>query len=320
MPLAPLAPREFERVPKPLWIKVRPPGGANFHRIKGLLRDLNLHTVCEEARCPNISECWAGGTATFMLMGDLCTRGCKFCAVKTGNPKGLLDHDEPGNIARAIGQLGLDYVVLTSVNRDDLADGGADHFARTVENLKRDFPELLVETLIPDFDTAGLTRLVMAKPDVVAHNVETVERLQKTVRDPRAGYARSLAVLRGAKEIDPTRFTKSSIMMGLGETDAEVRQAMADLRAAGVDMLTLGQYLQPTLRHLPVQEFVHPDRFAALGQAGEAIGFRYVAAGPLVRSSYRAGEFFLRRLLRGNEPEERERPREVPDGPAGFAV
>lgn len=312
MPLAPLAPREQERLPKPLWLKVRPPGGANYHRLKTLLRELDLHTVCEEARCPNMSECWAGGTATFMLMGDTCTRGCKFCAVKTGNPRGLLDAAEPDHIAAAIGQLGLDYIVLTSVNRDDLPDGGADHFARTVENLKRGFPDLLVETLIPDYNGAPLARLVRAGMDVVAHNIETVERLQKSVRDPRAGFASSLATLRGVKRIDPERYTKSSIMMGLGETDDEIRHAMRALRENGVDMLTLGQYLQPTLRHLPVQEFVHPDRFAALAREGEALGFLYVAAGPLVRSSYRAGEFFLRRLLRGGDSPHGGEPPVIP--------
>ncbi len=299
MPRAPLAPREFARLPKPAWLKVKAPGGGEFWRIKGLLHELRLHTVCEEARCPNLAECWGGGTATFMLLGDTCTRGCRFCHVQTGNPKGLLDLAEPEKIPRAIVQLGLDYVVLTSVNRDDLPDGGADHFARTVEALKRERPELLVETLIPDLEGAALARLVASRPDVVAHNLETVERLQRHVRDPRAGFARSLGVLRGVKELDPTRYTKSSIMLGLGETEDEVRAAMAALRDHGVDMLTLGQYLQPTARHLPVCEFVSPDRFAALAREGEAMGFLYVAAGPLVRSSYRAGEFFLRHLLRG---------------------
>lgn len=302
MPLAPLAPREQDRKPKPSWLRVRPPGGATYYDLKGMLRQLNLHTVCEEARCPNISECWGGGTATFMLMGDTCTRGCKFCAVKTGNPKGALDPNEPEHIADAIARLGLDYIVLTSVNRDDLPDGGADHFARTVEHLKQRTPELLVETLIPDFSGAPLARLVASGADVVAHNVEVVERLQRTARDPRASWARSVDTLRGVKGHDPQRYTKTSIMLGLGETDAEVRAAMSALRAAGVDMLTLGQYLQPSTRHLPVLEFVHPDRFATLAREGEAMGFLYVAAGPLVRSSYRAGEFFVRKLVRGEVP------------------
>lgn len=301
MPRAPLAPRNQERKPKPVWLRVRQPGGGEYHRVRDLLHGLRLPTVCEEARCPNMSECWGGGTATFMLLGDTCTRGCRFCHVHTGNPHGRLDPDEPEKVAEAISQLDLDYIVLTSVNRDDLPDEGSGHFARTVENLKRVRPGLLVETLIPDFQGDALVRLVSARPDVVAHNLETVERLQREVRDRRAGFAKSLAVLRRVKELDPTRHTKSSLMLGLGETGDEVRQAMRALREHGVDMLTLGQYLQPTVRHLPVQEFVHPDRFAALAREGEAMGFLYVAAGPLVRSSYRAGEFFLRRLLRDRD-------------------
>ncbi len=285
---------------KPEWLRVQPPGGENYTQLKGLLRTLDLHTVCEEAHCPNVWECWGGGTATIMLMGDRCTRGCRFCAVQSGNPRGALDVDEPRKVAEALAELGLTYVVLTSVDRDDLPDGGAGHFARTIREIKLRDPTLLVEALIPDFqgDLDAVRRVVEAGPDVLDHNLETVRRLQSVARDPRAGYEQSLSVLRAAKSMRPSLFTKSSLMLGLGETRDEVLEAMRDLRANGVDLLTLGQYLRPSAWHLPVREYVTPEAFDALRVAGEDLGFAHVAAGPLVRSSYRAGEFFLERALR----------------------
>lgn len=285
---------------KPDWLKIRPPAGPNYLDLKQLVKGLGLHTVCEEAHCPNIGECWGGGTATLMLMGDVCTRGCRFCHVKTGNPRGVLDTEEPRKVGEAIAKLGLTYVVLTSVDRDDLPDGGADHFARTVESLHEHCPETFVEVLIPDFqgDVAALTRLAQARPDVVAHNLETVERLTPRVRDRRATYAQSLRVLSQLKEIDARLYTKSSLMLGLGETAEEVSTAMRDLRAAGCDVLTLGQYLRPSPRHLPVVEFVTPQAFEKFRVEAEELGFLYVASGPLVRSSYKAGEMFMEGHLR----------------------
>lgn len=285
---------------KPEWLRVRPPSGDNYGHLKSLLRDLNLHTVCEEAHCPNVSECWGGGTATIMLLGDVCTRGCRFCAVKSGNPRGFVDADEPQKVAAAIAELGLTYVVLTSVDRDDLPDGGASHFAETIRGIKARDPEILVEALIPDFqgDLDAVRTVVDAGPDVLDHNLETVRRLQWVARDPRATYEQSLAVLRAAKDMRDGLFTKSSIMLGLGETREELREAMRDLRANEVDLLTFGQYLRPSAWHLPIQEYVTPETFDELREEGEDLGFAYVAAGPLVRSSYRAGEFFLENALR----------------------
>jgi lipoic acid synthetase len=296
-PVTPNKPRPVLR--KPDWLKVRAPGGENYTRIKNMLGDLKIATVCQEARCPNMGECWSGGTATMMLMGDVCTRGCKFCNVKTGNPKGKLDPSEPEKVAYSIAQMNLEYIVLTSVDRDDLPDQGASHFARTIRTIKKLDDHVIVEVLTPDFrGERDLVRaLVEAKPDVFAHNVETVERLQKTVRDPRAGYQQSLSVLKMVKEMDPTRKTKTSLMLGLGETDAEIEQTLQDLRAIDCDVVTFGQYLQPSERHLPVQEYVTPERFAAWQKRAENLGFLYVASGPLVRSSYRAGEFFMKGLL-----------------------
>ena len=288
--------RRFQR--KPGWLKVSPPGAGEYARIKGLLRDRGLSTVCEEARCPNVSECWCGGTATMMLLGDLCTRGCRFCAVTSGDPAGLLDPDEPRKVAEVVSALGLKYLVLTSVDRDDLPDGGAGHFAETVRRLKARDPDLLVEVLIPDFTGRPLAAVLDAGPDVLGHNIETVRRLTPAVRDRRATYDGSLEVLRLAKEARPGVRTKSSIMLGLGETGAEVREAMEDLRAVGVEILTLGQYLQPTPKHHRVAEFVTPERFDALAAEGREMGFLYVASGPLVRSSYRAGELYLEGVLR----------------------
>lgn len=285
---------------KPDWLKIRPPSGENYNRLKGVSRELGLATVCEEAKCPNIGECWAGGTATFMLMGDTCTRGCRFCAVKTGNPQGWLDTEEPDKLAKTIAAAKWEYVVLTSVDRDDLPDGGAAHFAQCVTRIKELNPSIIVEVLIPDFQgkEAPLKLLVDSKPEVIAQNVETVERLTHPVRDRRAGYQQTLTLLARVKEMDATRFTKSSIMLGLGETDEEVYQCMKDLRAHGTDILTLGQYLQPTPQHLKVEAFVTPEKFQEWQKVAETeLGFLYCASGPLVRSSYRAGEFFMKGVI-----------------------
>ena len=290
--------------PKPSWLKVRAPGGETYTHLKETLRSLDLHTVCEEARCPNVGECWAEGTATIMLLGDTCTRGCRFCAVTTGNPRGAVDGREPEHTARALAKLGLQYVVITMVDRDDLLDGGASHVAKTVSRLKELRPDMLVETLLGDFqghlDYVDIT--VDAKPDVWAHNVEVVKRLQRTIRDVRCSYEQSLRVLRRAKERDPARITKSSIMVGIGETDDEVLETMRDLREAGVDILTLGQYLRPSAKHAAVDRFVHPDTFTRFADEGRAMGFSYVASGPLVRSSYKAAEAFVRGILRPADP------------------
>lgn len=293
-----------ERLRLPPWLKTEIPIGKNYNKLKNSLRDLNLHTVCEEARCPNIGECWGGGeyataTATIMLMGDTCTRGCRFCSVKTARKPPPLDPDEPENTAKAIAAWGLDYVVLTSVDRDDLADGGAEHFARTVTSLKRRSPSLLVECLTPDFrgDLSAVEKLALSGLDVYAHNVETVRELQRHVRDPRANFDQSLAVLRHAKAAKPSILTKTSIMLGLGETEAQIYSTMKELRDSGVDCVTLGQYMQPTKRHLKVEEYVTPERFAHWEKVGNEMGFVYTASGPLVRSSYKAGEFFLKNLL-----------------------
>ncbi len=285
--------------PKPEWLKVRAPVGENYNRIKDMMGGLKLATVCQEARCPNIGECWSGGTATIMIMGDTCTRGCRFCNVKTGNPKGKLDPFEPENVAHSISQMGLEYVVITTVDRDDLPDQGAEHFARTVKTVKKLSPNLLVEILAGDFrgDQDLIWQLTDAGPDVYAHNIETVERLTPKVRDPRAGYRQSLKVLELVKQRDAAKYTKSSIMLGLGETDEEVLEALRDLRSVGCDVVTFGQYLQPTPRHLKVIEFITPEKFQWWQKTAEDMGFLYVASGPLVRSSYRAGEFFMKAMI-----------------------
>ncbi|MCO5170803.1 MAG: lipoyl synthase [Planctomycetes bacterium] len=292
----------------PTWIRTRVPGGEGYARLKGLLREKRLATVCEEAHCPNVHECWGGGTATVMLLGDTCTRGCRFCAVKTAKRPPAPDPDEPLHLAETVSELGLTYVVLTMVDRDDLGDGGAGHVATAVRELKRRQPSLLVECLVSDFqgDAAAVETILDAGPDVFAHNVETVERLTTQVRDARCSYRQSLEVLRLAKDAAVRRglkaLTKSSIMLGLGETTDDLRATFADLRAAGVDVLTLGQYLRPSAWHLEVVEFITPERFEALGDLARTYGFEYVASGPLVRSSYRAGELFLEKRLRGHEP------------------
>ncbi len=280
---------------KPSWLKVPMPGGERYQKVKETLRTLKLHTVCQEASCPNVGECWGGGTATVMLMGDVCTRGCRFCHVKTAAHPPPLDPDEPRHLADAVSRLGLDYIVVTSVDRDDLPDGGAAHFAEAIVRLK-EIPGLLVEVLTPDFqgDPDAVRTVGRAGPDVFANNVETVRRLTPAVRDPRASYDQTLAVLSRMKAEFPRIVTKSSLMVGLGESEAEIEEAMKDLRAANVEILTLGQYLRPSAWHLPVVEWVTPQRFEAWRKAGLALGFRYVASGPLVRSSYRAAELFLR--------------------------
>ncbi len=290
------------RLAKPDWLKVKAPSSGEYHKIKSMLSSLGLATVCQEARCPNIGECWDGGTATFMLMGEVCTRGCKFCAVKTGNPKGKIDELEPEKVGYSISQMELDYVVLTSVDRDDLPDQGANHFARTIRTIKKFSPRLIVEVLTPDFrgETSLVDLITEAKPDVFAHNVETVERLQKKVRDPRAGYAQSMSVLKSVKMKDPTRYTKTSLMLGLGEEDDEILQTLKDLRTIDCDVITFGQYLQPTERHLKVEKYVSPEEFQRWQKVAEEMGFLYVASGPLVRSSYRAGEFFMKGVIEKN--------------------
>ncbi|CAI0545486.1 unnamed protein product [Linum tenue] len=283
-------------VKKPEWLRQKAPQGPRFEEVKKSLSK-NLSTVCEEAQCPNIGECWNGGgdgiaTATIMLLGDTCTRGCRFCAVKTSRNPAPPDPAEPQNTAEAIASWGVD--------RDDLPDGGSGHFARTVVALKERKPGIMVECLTSDFrgDLEAVDTLVHSGLDVFAHNVETVKRLQRIVRDPRAGYEQSLTVLRHAKLSKDGMITKTSLMLGLGESDDELKEAMADLRAIDVDILTLGQYLQPTPLHLTVKEYVTPEKFAFWKEYGESIGFRYVASGPLVRSSYRAGELFVKTMVR----------------------
>ncbi len=286
--------------PKPSWLKVRAPGGETYGRLKETFRELDLHTVCEEARCPNVGECWAEGTATVMLLGDVCTRGCRFCAVTTGDPRGAVDVREPEHVARALARLELQYVVMTMVDRDDLLDGGASHVARTVTRLRELRPDILIETLLGDF--AGhmdyVDTTVDAKPDVWAHNIEVVRRLQRTIRDVRCSYQRSLDVLARVKQRDPSRITKSSVMVGIGENDDEVIETLRDLRAVGVSLVTLGQYLRPSPKHAAVDRFVEPSTFARYQEEAMKIGFTYAASGPLVRSSYKAAEVFVRSILR----------------------
>lgn len=279
-----------ERLRKPDWLRVRIRGGAGFEKVQGIVRQHKLATVCEEAKCPNMSECWSSGTATIMLMGDVCTRACRFCAVNTGNPRGWLDAQEPNNTARSVQLMGLKYVVLTSVNRDDLPDGGAAHYASCVARVKALNPGTGVEALTPDF--LGVLRDVETVVDsgieVFAQNIETVERLTHPVRDPRASYQQTLDVLSHAKAYRPDVLTKTSLMLGLGETEQEIMQCMDDLRAAQVDILTFGQYLQPTAHHYPIARYVSPAEFEQYRQWGLDKGFLEVVSGVLVRSSYRA--------------------------------
>lgn len=304
-PLSPSEAAKILNLRKPEWLKIRPPAGDNYLRIKGLLREKNLHTVCEEAHCPNVAECWATGTATFMVGGDTCTRACRFCAVKTARRPAPLDPDEPVHVAESIAALKLKYVVLTSVDRDDLDDGGAGHFAAVIREIKSRDSRVMIEALVSDFRGApvDVETIVDSRLDVYAHNIETVRRLQYRVRDPRAGYEQSLATLRWAREYakskDQRLHTKSAIMLGLGETREELEEAFADLRAHGVDVLTLGQYLRPSAQHLPVEKYVTPEEFDELGELARGYGFLYVASGPMVRSSYKAAELFLQGLIQG---------------------
>src|ERR1700735_5574921 len=277
--------------PRPDWLKVRFFGGENYQDLKGIMRTLGLHTVCESARCPNMGECWDHRTATFMILGDICTRACGFCAVPSGKPAGPPEEDEPGRVAEAVARMGLRYAVVTSVNRDDQKDGGAAIFARTIAEIRERVPDCKVEVLIPDFrgDWNALGMVMAARPDVLNHNMETVPRLYRRVRKG-AVYERSLELLCRAGEMAPGLPTKTGMMLGLGETRDEVLAAMEEIAAQGTHILTLGQYLQPTPEHLPVERFVHPYEFAEFKRAGEPMGFKHVEAGPLVRSSYHAFE------------------------------
>ncbi len=290
---------EMDYLRKPSWIRVRLPASQEYSMVNTIMRKYRLHTVCEEALCPNISECWSHLNTTIMILGDTCTRSCRFCAVKSGKAGGIVDLEEPKRVAEAVKELGLRYVVLTSVTRDDLRDGGASIYAETVREIRKRSKNTLIELIIPDFNNnvKALRTIVDSMPDVIGHNIETVERLTPLVRDVRAGYKKSLKTLKIIKELNPRIYTKSSIMLGLGETVEEVIQSMIDLRRIGVDFLTLGQYLRPTKRHLPVKEYIPPEIFEELKRRGEALGFLYVASGPLVRSSYLAGEFYLRTLI-----------------------
>jgi lipoyl synthase len=284
---------------KPPWLRVRIGGGAGYEAVRSTVREHRLSTVCEESHCPNIGECWNAGTATIMLMGSVCTRACRFCSVDTGNPRGWLDHDEPTNVAESVALMGLQYVVLTSVDRDDLADGGAAHYAACIRAIKNRNSATAVEALTPDFrgSAAAVDTVVTAGVDVFAQNIETVRRLTHPVRDPRAGYQQTLDVLAHAKRVRGSILTKTSLLVGLGETDDEIRATMDDLRAHDVDVLTLGQYLRPTVNHLAVERWVHPDTFAQYREWGLARGFLEVASGPLVRSSYRAERMLERNNL-----------------------
>ncbi|MCL5054743.1 MAG: lipoyl synthase [Firmicutes bacterium] len=288
--------------PKPPWIRVDLPTGERYAHLKEMLQSLKLHTVCEEARCPNMGECWGGGTATFMVLGDTCTRGCGFCAVKTKKTGAPLDPEEPVKVADSVKKMGLNYVVITSVDRDDLPDQGSGHFAQVVHEVKQR-TDSMVEVLIPDFSGRQdlIQKVVDSGTDVMAHNLETVRRLTPFVRDRKADYDQSLSVLKTIKKLNPSLYTKSSLMLGLGETEEELKESFQDLRESGVDILTLGQYLQPSIKHLKVLDYISPAAFEKLKQEAESYGFLYVAAGPLVRSSYRAGEFFMKSLIRSKE-------------------
>ncbi|CAA9989892.1 lipoyl synthase, putative [Plasmodium knowlesi strain H] len=284
---------------KPDWFHVPAPTGKKYNKLKEDLKKLKLHTVCEEAQCPNIGECWNIGTATIMLLGDTCTRGCKFCSIKTSSKPLAPDANEPFNTAKAICEWDINYVVLTSVDRDDLPDGGASHFAKTIELIKFSRPEILIECLVSDFqgNVDSIRKLANSGMEVYAHNIETVRRLQKFVRDRRANYEQSLRVLKIAKEINPMLYTKTSIMLGLGETKEEVLEAMSDVRQHNIDVITFGQYLRPTKNHLNVVEYVSPQMFDFYKEEGMKMGFKYIASGPLVRSSYKAGEYFMKSLV-----------------------
>ena len=285
---------------KPDWLRLNHSFTPKFKEVKSIVKENHLNTVCEEAMCPNINECWSHGTATFMLLGDVCTRACKFCAVDTGNPRGRLDKKEPFKVAQSIKKMSLKYAVLTSVNRDDLADGGAKHYSNTIEAIKDACPKVMVEALTPDFEgkNKSISILLSSSLDVFAQNVETVERLTARVRDPRAGYQQTLNVLEKAKKLNPEVLTKTSLMLGLGETTKEIQSTMVDAYSVGVEILTLGQYLRPTLNHLPVERYIPPEEFLHYKNMAKEIGFKEVASGPMVRSSYRADK--VARLLQDN--------------------
>jgi lipoic acid synthetase len=287
-------PQKRPRLPE--WFRLQLPTASAYFATRNLIDDLNLHTVCESARCPNHWECWSKGTATFMIAGDRCTRACGFCAVDTRKPLALED-DEPERVAEATRRMKLKHVVITAVARDDLADGGAAHFQNVIERVRAVNPEIIIEVLTPDFldDDAAIDTVLAARPEIFNHNLETIRRLTPEVRSV-ATYERSLSVLTKAKEHSPKIFTKSGLMLGLGETEPELLEALADLRATGCDLLTLGQYLQPTKKHLPVVEFIHPDQFAEHKITAESMGFIHVASGPLVRSSYHADDFATERF------------------------
>lgn len=289
-----MKPNPLSQVPdvsgKPDWLRVRVPNGAKYQEVMDIVRSHKLHTVCSESKCPNIAECWGRGTATLMLMGSVCTRACKFCSVNTGNPQGWLDAEEPANVAEAVALMNLKYVVLTSVDRDDLPDQGAGHYAACIRAIHERMPDTAVEALTPDFQGKHelVAQVLDAGLDTYAQNLETVRRLTHPVRDPRAGYEQTLDVLRFAKSYAPQAITKTSLMVGLGETDDEIEQAMDDMREAHVDVVTLGQYMRPTKNHLPVQRFVTPEQFHQYREMALAKGFLEAVSGPLVRSSYRA--------------------------------
>ena len=275
---------------KPKWLRIKSQNSSKFRELKEIVSHKKLHTVCEEAMCPTIQECWSHGTATFMLLGSVCTRACKFCAVDTGNPKGQIDAKEPEKVANSIAQMNLKYAVLTSVNRDDLEDGGAMHFAQTVVSTKKEAPGVIIEALVPDFlgKRESIETLLDSNVEVFAQNLETVKRLTHQVRDHRAGYEQTLEVLAYAKKYSPKTISKTSLMLGLGESEDELLEAFNDIRSAGVDVLTLGQYMRPTINHLPVEKWYSPEEFLYMKNLALDIGFKEVASGPLVRSSYRA--------------------------------
>lgn len=290
-----------EILSKPDWLKIPLHVNSTYSSLKQDISDLKLVTVCQEAHCPNIGECWSSGTATFMILGDTCTRACRFCNVKTAAKGQPVDSDEPLHLAHAIKKMNLDYVVLTCVDRDDLEDFGASHFVACIRAIKEMNPHVMIEFLIGDFrgDKSLLKQVVDARPDVIAHNIETVKELTPYVRDARAGYDKSLSVLKMVKELNPSMYTKSSIMVGLGETTSHVEVALRDLRGVGVDIVTVGQYLRPTLKHLPVVEYVVPATFKYYEELSKSIGFMYAASGPYVRSSYKAFELFMKAIKRG---------------------
>ena len=284
---------------KPKWLRIKSQNSSKFRELKEIVSHKKLHTVCEEAMCPNIQECWSHGTATFMLLGSVCTRACKFCAVDTGNPKGQIDAKEPEKVANSIAQMNLKYAVLTSVNRDDLEDGGAMHFAQTVVSTKKEAPGVIIEALVPDFlgKRESIETLLDSNVEVFAQNLETVKRLTHQVRDHRAGYEQTLEVLAYAKKYSPKTISKTSLMLGLGESEDELLESFNDIRSAGVDVLTLGQYMRPTINHLPVEKWYSPEEFLYMKNLALDIGFKEVASGPLVRSSYRADK--IAHLIKG---------------------